>query len=97
MKAELPNYRIAFPFFSQKRHGGISSIVHASGELVRGVLYEVDQKELEELDVVESVPQSHYIRETYIVLGEDRKWYSVDLYRCAKRRDPTRQRGVKLN
>jgi gamma-glutamylcyclotransferase (GGCT)/AIG2-like uncharacterized protein YtfP len=88
MKAELPNYRIVFPFFSQKRQGGISSIVHAPGELVHGVLYEVTLKEMEELDVVESVPQGHYMRETYLVLGEDRRWHSSDLYRCAKPSGP---------
>ena len=88
MKAELPNFRIVFPFFSQKRQGGISSIVHAPGELVYGVFYEVNQKEMEELDVVESVPQGHYIRETYLVLGEDRRWHSADLYRCAKPTGP---------
>ncbi len=88
MRAELPNYRIAFPFFSQKRQGGISSIVHAPGELVRGVIYEVNQAEMEELDVVESVPQGLYIRETFIVLGEDKRWHGADLYRCAKPSGP---------
>ena len=84
----MPNYRIAFPFFSQKRQGGISSIVHAPGELTRGVLYEISDKEIEELDVVESVPQGFYVRETYLVLGEDRRWHSADLYRCAKPTGP---------
>ncbi len=84
MRAELPNYRIAFPFFSQKRQGGISSIVHAPGELTKGVLYEISDEEFEELDVVESVPQGLYVRETYLVLGEDRCWHPADLYRCAK-------------
>lgn len=88
MRAELPNYRIAFPFFSQKRQGGISSIVHAPGELVRGVIYEVNQAEMEELDVVESVPQGLYVRETFLVLGEDKRWHGADLYRCAKPSGP---------
>lgn len=88
MRAELPNYRIVFPFFSQKRQGGISSIVNAPGELVRGVIYDVSQREFEELDVVESVPQGHYMRETFLVLGEDKRWHSADLYRCAKPSGP---------
>ena len=88
MKAELPNYRITFPFFSQKRQGGISSIVNAPGELVHGVLYEVNQKEMEELDIVESVSQGHYVRETYLVQGEDGRWHSSDLYRCARPSGP---------
>jgi gamma-glutamylcyclotransferase (GGCT)/AIG2-like uncharacterized protein YtfP len=73
MKAELPNFRITFPFYSQKRQGGISSIIPAPGELVHGVLYEVNQPEMEELDIVESVPQGLYVRETYLVLAEDKK------------------------
>jgi hypothetical protein len=88
MKAELPNFRIAFPFYSQKRQGGISSIIPAPGEIVRGVLYEVTQQEMEEKDVAESVPQGLYVRETYLVLGEDRRWHSADLYRCAKPTGP---------
>ena len=88
MRAELPNYRIVFPLFSQKRQGGISSIVHAPGELTRGVLYEISDKEMDELDVVESVPQGLYVRETYLILGEDRRWHSADLYRCAKPTGP---------
>jgi hypothetical protein len=88
MKAELPNFRIAFPFYSQKRQGGISSIISAPGEIVRGVLYEVTQQEMEEKDVAESVPQGLYVRETYLVLGEDRRWHSADLYRCAKPTGP---------
>jgi len=88
MRAELPNFRIAFPFFSQKRQGGISSIIPAPGELVKGVLYELSKSEMEELDVVESVPQGFYARETYLVLGEDRRWKAADLYRCAKPAGP---------
>ena len=88
LRAELPNFRIVFPFYSQKRQGGISSIVHAPGELVRGVIYEINQKEMEDLDIVESVPQGHYIRETYLVLGEDKRWHSSDLYRCTKPTGP---------
>jgi gamma-glutamylcyclotransferase (GGCT)/AIG2-like uncharacterized protein YtfP len=84
MKAELPNYRIVFPFYSLKRQGGISSIIHAPGELVYGVLYEVNSKELEDLDIIENVPQGNYVREEYLVLGEDRRWHKAELYRCSK-------------
>ena len=88
MKAELPNFRITFPCYSQKRQGGISSIIPAPGEIVRGVLYEVNLREMEEKDVAESVPQGLYVRETYLVLGEDKRWHSADLYRCAKPTGP---------
>ena len=88
MKAELPNFRVAFPFYSVKRQGGISSILHAPGEVVRGVLYEVSKDEMEHLDVVESVPYGLYCRESYIVLGEDRRWHNADLYRVVKPTGP---------
>ncbi len=88
MRAELPNFRITFPFYSLRRQGGISSIIPAPGELVRGVLYEVTKPEMEDLDVVESVPKGDYARETYLVLGEDRRWKAADLYRCARPTGP---------
>lgn len=88
MKAELSNYRIVFPFYSLKRQGGISSIIHAPGELVYGVLYEVNQKEVEDLDIAENATQGNYVREEYLVLGEDRRWHSAELYRCAKPAGP---------
>jgi hypothetical protein len=88
MKAELPNFRITFPFFSQKRQGGISSILPAPGELVRGVIYDISEREIQELDIAESVNQGSYIREAYLVLGEDRRWHSADLYRVAKPTGP---------
>jgi hypothetical protein len=88
MKAELPNFRITFPFFSQKRQGGISSILPAPGEIVHGVLYDISEREIQELDVAESVNQGSYIREAYLVLGEDRRWHSADLYRVAKPTGP---------
>lgn len=81
MKAELPNYRVEFRHYSEKWQGGISSIVEAPGELVQGVIYEIPEKEIEELDIRESVPQGLYRRDTFLVLGEDGRWHRADLYR----------------
>lgn len=50
MKAYLLNFRVAFPFYSKKRKGGISSIVPDPGKLVRGVIYEIPAEEMERLD-----------------------------------------------
>jgi gamma-glutamylcyclotransferase len=86
MRAQLPNYEVQFRFYSQRRQGGISTIIEAPGELVHGVVYEVPEKEMEDLDVLESVPQGLYRRETFLVLGEDGGWHRADLYRVA---DPT--------
>jgi hypothetical protein len=62
--------------------------------LVHGIIYEVDAEEMTELDILESVPQGLYKRETYLVLGKDQKWHDADLYRVAEPRGPfTPSRG----
>lgn len=40
-------------------------------------------KELEELDVPENVPEGVYRRDTYLVLGQDGGWQHADLYRVS--------------
>jgi len=52
MKAYLPNFRIEFRFYSQKRKGGISSIIPCPGGLVRGAIYDVPEDEMIKLDEV---------------------------------------------
>ena len=84
MKAILPNFRIEFRFYSQRRKGGISSIIPSPGGLVRGAIYDVPEDEMIKLDEVESVPQGLYSRETFLVLGEDGEWHEADLYRVVE-------------
>jgi gamma-glutamylcyclotransferase (GGCT)/AIG2-like uncharacterized protein YtfP len=94
MKAYLPNYEVQFRFWSKSRNGGISTIIENPGKLVHGIIYEVDAEEMTELDILESVPQGLYKRETYLVLGKDQKWHDADLYRVAEPRGPfTPSRG----
>jgi gamma-glutamylcyclotransferase (GGCT)/AIG2-like uncharacterized protein YtfP len=88
MKADLPNYGVEFRHFSEKRQGGISSIVEAPGKLVRGVIYETRAEEIEALDIVESVPQGLYRRDTFLVMGEDGNWHEAELYRVVQPRGP---------
>ena len=88
MKAYLPNYEVQFRFWSKKRQGGISSIIEKPGGLVHGVIYECDEAEIKELDILESVPQGLYRREVFKVLGEDGAWHDADLYRVAKPKGP---------
>jgi gamma-glutamylcyclotransferase (GGCT)/AIG2-like uncharacterized protein YtfP len=87
-KAYLPNYEVQFRFWSKKRQGGISSIIEKPGGMVHGVIYECDEKEMVELDILESVPQGLYNRETFKVFGDDGKWHEADLYRVAVPKGP---------
>jgi gamma-glutamylcyclotransferase (GGCT)/AIG2-like uncharacterized protein YtfP len=90
MKADLPNFQVEFRHYSEKRQGGISSIVEAPGQLVQGVIYEVPEEELLDLDILESVPQGLYSRDAFLVLGEDGQWHRADLYRVANPTGPYR-------
>lgn len=83
MRAELPNYKVEFRHYSENLGGGISSIVETPGSLVKGVIYEVLESELEALDVLESVPEGIYRRDTYFLMGEDGRWQRGDLYRVS--------------
>jgi gamma-glutamylcyclotransferase (GGCT)/AIG2-like uncharacterized protein YtfP len=88
MKAYLPNYEVQFRFWSERRQGGISTIIEKPGGLVHGVIYDVPEDELLELDVLESVPQGLYRRETFLVLGEAKEWHEADLYRVVEPKGP---------
>jgi hypothetical protein len=56
--------------------------------LVHGVIYQCDEKEIKELDILESVPRGLYKREIFKVLGEDGEWHDADLYRVANPKGP---------
>lgn len=84
MKAYLPNFEVQFRFWSKKRQGGISSIIEKPGGMVHGVIYECDEEDMKKMDILESVNQGLYKRETFKVLGEDQNWYDADLYRVVK-------------
>lgn len=88
IRAELPNYKIEFRHYSKNLGGGISSIVEMPGALVKGVIYDVQESELEELDILESVPEGLYRRDTYFVMGEDGEWHRADLYRVSNPTGP---------
>lgn len=83
MRAELPNYKVEFRHYSENLGGGISSIVETPGSLVKGVIYEVLESEIEALDVLESVPEGIYRRDTYLLMDEDGRWQRGDLYRVS--------------
>lgn len=87
MKGYLPNFEIQFPFWSEEVQGGYSGIMEAPGELVQGAIYEVTEQELIDLDDLD-VYKDLYRRETFLVLGEDGKFHSADLYRVIDPKGP---------
>ena len=88
MRADLPNFRVEFRRFSTDMQGGISSIMEAPGEMVRGVIYEVPVQEVKALDSLEDLPKGLYRRDTFLVLGEDGQWHQADLYRVVNPTGP---------
>ena len=88
MKAYLPNYEVQFRFWSKRRNGGISTIIPKLGELVHGILYDVSEDDLLNLDIRESVPEGFYRRETFLLLGEDGLWHKADAYFVVKPERP---------
>jgi gamma-glutamylcyclotransferase (GGCT)/AIG2-like uncharacterized protein YtfP len=86
--AHLPNYEIQFRKYSTDLEGGISSIVPTPGGLIEGVVYTIDKKEMEALDILEDVPLGIYNRETFKVISPEGKWYNADLYYVATPKGP---------
>ncbi len=88
MRAFLPNFHIEFRRYSDNLKGGISTIIEAPGEMVHGVIYDVDSREIEALDILEKVPLGVYKREGFQLMGEDEEWHRADLYRVVKPEGP---------
>lgn len=88
MKGFIPNYDIEFSFFSKTKQAGISNIMPAPGKMVHGAIFKVDEAEMLELDVKEGYYIGDYLRRTFIVLGEDGKWHSTELYQVIDPQGP---------
>ncbi len=88
MRAVLPNFWIEFRRYSTDLEGGISTIMETPGEMVRGVLFSIPRAEIDALDILEDVPLGLYLRQGYLVLGEDGAWHRAELYRVANPEGP---------
>jgi len=84
MRALLPNFRVAFTLYSEEMKGGVASVVLDPGKLVRGVLYEIPEDEVEALDEVMGVDRGLYTRQLFLVLGEDGRLHKAALYRAVE-------------
>lgn len=88
MNALLPNYHVEFRRYSTDMQGGISSIMEAPGDQVEGIVYDIARKEIEDLDILENVPEGIYRRDTFLVYGDDGAWHEADLYRAVSPERP---------
>ena len=88
MKGYLPNYEVQWREWSEAYMGGISSIVETPGEIVQGAIYECSQEDLENLDFIPGLYVPNYKRETFVVLGEDGRWHSAEVYRLRELNGP---------
>jgi gamma-glutamylcyclotransferase (GGCT)/AIG2-like uncharacterized protein YtfP len=87
-KAILPNWEVQFNFLSRTYKGGVTGIEPAVAKLVRGVLYDVSNEELQHLDSIEGVPEGIYYRQTIYVVDESGKPMKAVTYRTTNPRGP---------
>jgi gamma-glutamylcyclotransferase (GGCT)/AIG2-like uncharacterized protein YtfP len=86
--AMLPNWEVQFNFLSRTYNGGVTGIEPAVAKLVRGVLYEVNNEELQHLDSIEGVPEGIYYRQTIYVVNELGKAAKAATYRTTNPKGP---------
>ncbi len=72
--ASLPGYKLCFNKQAHKKPGiGYANVVQADGEAVYGILYQVTEDELLQIDRHEGVRTGHYSRAKVAVLIHDGK------------------------
>ena len=86
--AEARGWRLCFPRKSDKRRGGVGSIVRDPGESVWGVVFHVAQGDLPSLDRREGVFLEAYHREKLEVFGVDGKPQMVSTYFAVPQDNP---------
>lgn len=59
----VEGYKLDFPRYCKSWGGGVASIVESGGSSVYGVIYELSDEDLAELDTFEGVPAGDYSRE----------------------------------
>jgi gamma-glutamylcyclotransferase (GGCT)/AIG2-like uncharacterized protein YtfP len=91
--ARLNDYRLAFPVKSRSRGCGTAGALPESGQAVWGVVYEIDDREIEFLDRAEDfVPgreENDYWRKEIVVYPKrDGEWLTVSVYFPQEQDDP---------
>jgi len=95
-RAKLPSHRLAFTLKSFKRGCGVADVLYDEGKEVWGVVYELPENELRDLDKDESFGpgqpdgENEYTRENHYVWpnGDVKQAILVALYRGHPQLDP---------
>lgn len=88
--AEARGWRLCFPRRSDRRRGGVGSIVRVPGESVWRVVFHIAQRDLASLDRREGVFIDTYHREKLEVFGVDGKPQIVWTYFAVPQDNPPR-------
>ncbi len=80
--AFLHDYKIAFTIFSKKRNCGCADIIQSTGDVVWGLLYEVSESDLMNLDKEEGHP-NHYKRFQVEVRDTNEQSHIAETYEVA--------------
>ena len=66
--ARLPDHRLDFTRYSQRRRGGVADVVPSNGDEVWGVLYDIPSDELPALDRKEGVPNAYQRQDVRVIV-----------------------------
>lgn len=85
---KLPDYRLDFTRFSNRRGGGVADIVHDSDSEVWGVVYDVPETDLDALDEKEGVAVGAYERKHVEILTPSSEPLPVTTYSVVDKGGP---------
>ena len=69
-RAEVLNYRVEFPYYSETYQGGLSGLTPAPGERTWGVLYRIADDEVAKLDRFQAGDDEGYTRKPLWVIDD---------------------------
>jgi cation transport regulator ChaC len=85
--AEARGWKLCFPRASEKRKGGVGSIERQQGLSVWGVVFSVNECDLESLDRHEGVPKGRYIRGPVEVHKQNGEPVQAETYFAIRQRE----------
>ena len=88
--AVLPNHELIFTGYSKKWDGGVASVKPSTGEIVIGAVYEISERDREQLDICEGHHLDYprgYNRENVTVFTKDGDSVEVITYIKRKQSD----------